>query len=80
VRGDPGAQHAQLVDELERRRLADLEVAPERGQPDRPTTRNSMWRLVIEAPGNLNMHEICPPDLGSHPATLAAVDTAGRSN
>jgi len=39
-----------------------------------------MWRLVIEAPGNLNMHEICPPDLGSHPATLAAVDTAGRSN
>ena len=35
---------------------------------------------VIEAPGNLNMHEICPPDLGSHPATLAAVDTAGRSN
>src|SRR5674536_150149 len=42
VRGDPGAQHAQLLDELEHRRLADLEVAPERGQPDRPTTLETL--------------------------------------
>ena len=32
--------------------------------------------LVIEANGNLNM----PAESGFRPATLAAVDTAGRSN
>jgi hypothetical protein len=42
--GDPGAQHAQLLDE--RRRLADLEVSKSHPSMDSRIANlsNSMWR------------------------------------
>jgi len=53
VRGDPGAQHAQLLHE--RRRLADLKSHPSVGSRIANLSKLDV-ALVIEADGNMNMH------------------------
>ena len=63
MRGDPGAQHAQQLDELELRRRVGID-----GHPSMVSRIANLSKLdvalVIEADGNMNMHEICPADLG----------------
>ncbi|HEY4990814.1 MAG TPA: hypothetical protein VII33_01880 [Nakamurella sp.] len=55
MRGDPGAQHAQLLDELERRRRVGID-----GHPSMVSRIANLSKLdvalVIEADGNMNMH------------------------
>ena len=54
VRGDPGAQHAQQLDELELRRRVGID-----GHPSMVSRIANLSKLdvalVIEADGNLNM-------------------------